>query len=90
MIEFPVDTARALTNALALLRDSTGRPPQLAPADPGGHRPRPHPVRYRLAGRAERTVVHNIANLSAFEGFTDADRDGVDREIAARLFPRLA
>lgn len=38
----------------------------------------------------ERTVVHNIANLTTFEGFTEADLAGVDRANAARLFPRLA
>jgi predicted TIM-barrel fold metal-dependent hydrolase len=39
---------------------------------------------------AERTVVHNITNLTTFEGFTQADLAGVDRANAARLFPRLA
>jgi predicted TIM-barrel fold metal-dependent hydrolase len=37
----------------------------------------------------ERTVSHNIANLDAFEGFTETDLAGIDRANAPRLFPRF-
>jgi 6-methylsalicylate decarboxylase len=38
----------------------------------------------------EPTVVHNIANLAAFDGFTEDELRGVERNNARRLFPRFA
>ncbi|MCW2917708.1 MAG: metal-dependent hydrolase [Actinomycetia bacterium] len=37
----------------------------------------------------EPTVVHNVANLTAFDGFTKDELRGVERDNALRLFPRL-
>lgn len=39
---------------------------------------------------AEPTVVRNIANLTAFDGFTQDELRGVERENALKLFPRMA
>jgi 6-methylsalicylate decarboxylase len=38
----------------------------------------------------ESTVVHNIANLAGFGGFTPDQLRGVERDNALRLFPRFA
>jgi len=38
----------------------------------------------------EPTVVHNIANLTNFDGFTPEQRRGVERDNALPLFPRFA
>jgi predicted TIM-barrel fold metal-dependent hydrolase len=38
----------------------------------------------------ETTVVHNIDNLTSFDGFTPEELRGVERENALRLFPRFA
>jgi 6-methylsalicylate decarboxylase len=38
----------------------------------------------------EPTVVRNIGNLTAFDGFTKDELRGVERDNALRLFPRLA
>ena len=38
----------------------------------------------------ESTVVRNIANLTGFDGFTEDELHGVERENALKLFPRLA
>jgi predicted TIM-barrel fold metal-dependent hydrolase len=38
----------------------------------------------------EPTVVHNIANLTGFDGFTAAELRGVERDNALKLFPRFA
>lgn len=38
----------------------------------------------------ERTVAHNTAKLMAFEGFSEAQRAGVERDNAVPLFPRFA
>ncbi len=38
----------------------------------------------------EPTVVRNIANLTAFDGFTNDELRGVERDNALRLFTRLA
>jgi predicted TIM-barrel fold metal-dependent hydrolase len=38
----------------------------------------------------EPTVIHNIDNLTAFDGFTEDQLRGVERENALRLFPRFA
>jgi len=38
----------------------------------------------------ESTVVHNIANLASFAGFTPDQLRGVERDNALRLFPRFA
>lgn len=38
----------------------------------------------------EPTVEHNIANLTSFDGFTEDDLRGVERDNALRLFPRFA
>jgi predicted TIM-barrel fold metal-dependent hydrolase len=37
----------------------------------------------------EPTVIRNIANLTSFDGFTDAELHGVERDNAIRLFPRF-
>jgi 6-methylsalicylate decarboxylase len=37
----------------------------------------------------EATVVHNIANLTSFDGFTPEQLQGVERENALKLFPRF-
>jgi predicted TIM-barrel fold metal-dependent hydrolase len=37
----------------------------------------------------EPTVEHNIANLTSFDGFTEDDLRGVERDNALRLFPRF-
>jgi predicted TIM-barrel fold metal-dependent hydrolase len=37
----------------------------------------------------EPTVVHNIDNLTGFDGFTDNELRGVERDNALRLFPRF-
>jgi predicted TIM-barrel fold metal-dependent hydrolase len=38
----------------------------------------------------EPTVVRNITNLTSFDGFTQAELRGVERDNALRLFPQLA
>jgi predicted TIM-barrel fold metal-dependent hydrolase len=38
----------------------------------------------------EPTIERNIANLTAFDGFTKDELQGVERDNALRLFPRLA
>ncbi|MFE4371728.1 amidohydrolase family protein [Streptomyces sp. NPDC056835] len=38
----------------------------------------------------ESTVIHNIHNLTSFEGFTEDELRGVERDNALRLFPRFA
>lgn len=38
----------------------------------------------------EPTVEHNIANLTAFDGLTEDELRGVERDNALRLFPRFA
>lgn len=38
----------------------------------------------------EATVVRNIANLTSFDGFTEQELRGVERENALALFPRFA
>jgi predicted TIM-barrel fold metal-dependent hydrolase len=38
----------------------------------------------------EPTVVHNIANLTSFDGFTPDELRGVERDNALKLFPRFA
>jgi len=38
----------------------------------------------------EATVEHNIANLTGFDGFTDQELRGVERDNALTLFPRFA
>ncbi|MFE2520702.1 amidohydrolase family protein [Streptomyces mirabilis] len=38
----------------------------------------------------EATVVRNIDNLTGFDGFTEDQRRGVERDNALRLFPRFA
>jgi predicted TIM-barrel fold metal-dependent hydrolase len=38
----------------------------------------------------EPTVVHNIANLTSFRGFTPNELQGVERDNALALFPRFA
>jgi predicted TIM-barrel fold metal-dependent hydrolase len=38
----------------------------------------------------EPTVIHNIANLTSFDGFTADELRGVERDNALRLFPRFA
>src|SRR5882757_5038594 len=38
----------------------------------------------------EPTVVHNITNLTSFEGFTKDELRAVERDNALRLFPRFA
>jgi predicted TIM-barrel fold metal-dependent hydrolase len=38
----------------------------------------------------EPTVIHNIANLTSFDGFTTEQLHGVERDNALRLFPRFA
>ncbi|MCX4680299.1 amidohydrolase [Streptomyces sp. NBC_01433] len=38
----------------------------------------------------EPTVVRNIDHLTGFDGFTDAELRGVERDNALRLFPRFA
>ncbi|MGW6769688.1 amidohydrolase family protein [Streptomyces sp. NPDC055037] len=38
----------------------------------------------------ETTVVHNIANLTSFDGFTEDQLHGVERDNALALFPRFA
>jgi microsomal dipeptidase-like Zn-dependent dipeptidase len=42
------------------------------------------------AAAPEPTVVRNITNLTCFDGFTQAELRGVERDNALRLLPRLA
>ncbi|MFF1636034.1 hypothetical protein ACFVXA_00070 [Streptomyces sp. NPDC058246] len=38
----------------------------------------------------EPTVIHNIDNLTSFEGFTEDELRGVERDNALGLFPCFA
>jgi predicted TIM-barrel fold metal-dependent hydrolase len=38
----------------------------------------------------EPTVIHNIDNLTSFDGFTSAELRGIERDNALTLFPRFA
>jgi len=78
------------STARALLRDRAGRQSQLAAAHTEVTGPDHILFGTDWPAAPEPTVVHNIANLTGFDGFTQDELRGVERDNALKLFPRFA